>query len=286
MFDTFKSRLEISGTLSTITALRIGAGRSLDPTSSDLPVMKDALGRPLIPGSSFKGAMRSRLESFLRGIDLTLANDPNELVDSYWMNRVKELKKTAVDDASLTQALIAITDQVSLLFGSPWMAGKLQIQDLHVVTDLWFGQYQERDGVSIDRDTETAADGRKYDFQVVPAGTLFSFKAIVENASDAELGLLTIGLTQFEDEMIPLGGGNSRGLGVVKLDLNEMIWVNPTSPSQIIDYLQQSVAGQLQSYVKTGQEAQLLKSQWSLALINELRSIVTEKQPQPILGGE
>jgi CRISPR-associated RAMP protein (TIGR02581 family) len=286
MFDTFKNRLEISGTLSTITALRIGAGRSLDPTSSDLPVMKDALGRPLIPGSSFKGAMRSRLESFLRGIDLTLANDPNELVDSYWMNRVKELKKTAVDDASLTQALIAMTDRVSLLFGSPWMAGKIQIQDLHVVTDLWFGQYQERDGVSIDRDTETAADGRKYDFQVVPAGTMFSFKAIVENASDAELGLLTICLTQFEDEMIPLGGGNSRGLGVVKLDLNEMIWVNPTSPSQIIDYLQQSVAGQLQNYVKTGQEAQLLKSQWSLALINELRSIVTEKQPQPILGGE
>jgi CRISPR-associated RAMP protein (TIGR02581 family) len=286
MFDTFKNRLEISGTLSTITALRIGAGRSLDPTSSDLPVMKDALGRPLIPGSSFKGAMRSRLESFLRGIDLTLANDPNELVDSYWMNRVKELKKTAVDDASLTQALIAITDRVSLLFGSPWMAGKLQIQDLHVVTDLWFGQYQERDGVSIDRDTETAADGRKYDFQVVPAGTLFSFKAIVENASDAELGLLTIGLTQFENEIIPLGGGNSRGLGVVKLDINEMIWVNPTSPSQIIDYLQQSVAGRLQSYVKTRQEEQSLKSQWSLALINELRSIVTEKQPQPMLGGE
>jgi CRISPR-associated RAMP protein (TIGR02581 family) len=286
MFDTFKNRLEISGTLSTITALRIGAGRSLDPTSSDLPVMKDALGRPLIPGSSFKGAMRSRLESFLRGIDLTLANDPNELVDSHWMNRVKELKKTTTDDASLTQALIAITDRVSLLFGSPWMAGKLQIQDLHVVTDLWFGQYQERDGVSIDRDTETAADGRKYDFQVVPAGTLFSFKAIVENATDAELGLLTIGLTQFEDEMIPLGGGNSRGLGVVKLDLDEMIWVNPTSPSQIIDYLQHSVAGQLQDYVKTGQEAQSLKSQWSLALINELRSIVTEKQPQPILGGE
>jgi CRISPR-associated RAMP protein (TIGR02581 family) len=273
MFDTFENRLEISGTLSTITALRIGAGRSLDPTSSDLPVMKDALGRPLIPGSSFKGAMRSRLESFLRGIDLSLANDPNELVDSHWMNRVKELKKTAADDASLTQALIAITDRVSLLFGSPWMAGKLQIQDLHVVTDLWFGHYQARDGVSIDRDTETAADGRKYDFQVVPAGTMFSFKAIVENATDAELGLLTIGLTQFENEMIPLGGGNSRGLGVVKLDLNEMIWVHPTSPSQIIDYLQHSVAGQLQSYVKTRQEEQSLKSQWSLALFNELRSL-------------
>ncbi|WP_373542900.1 CRISPR-associated RAMP protein Csx7 [Chamaesiphon sp.] len=241
MFDTFKNRLELSGTLSTVTALRIGAGRSLDPTSSDLPVMKDALGRPLIPGSSFKGAMRSRLESFLRGIDLSLAIDPSELVNSYWMNRLKLQKEAATDDASLTQSLIAMTDRVSLLFGSPWMAGKLQIQDLPVVEELWFGQYQERDGVSIERDTETAADGRKYDFQVVPAGTLFSFKAIVENASDAELGLLTIGLNQFENEMIPLGGGNSRGLGVVKLDLTEMIWVNPANPQELLEYLKNLV---------------------------------------------
>lgn len=65
MFDVFKNRLEITGTLITITALRISAGRSTEPIGSDLPVIKDALGRPLIPGSSFKGALRSRLESFL-----------------------------------------------------------------------------------------------------------------------------------------------------------------------------------------------------------------------------
>jgi CRISPR/Cas system CSM-associated protein Csm3 (group 7 of RAMP superfamily) len=73
MFDTFKNRLEITGTLTTVTALRISAGRSTEPIGCDLPVIKDALGRPLIPGSSFKGALRSRLESFLRGIDPNLA---------------------------------------------------------------------------------------------------------------------------------------------------------------------------------------------------------------------
>ena len=64
MFDVFKNRLEITGTLTTVTALRISQGRSLEPIGSDLPVVKDALGKPLIPGSSFKGAMRSRLEAF------------------------------------------------------------------------------------------------------------------------------------------------------------------------------------------------------------------------------
>lgn len=305
MFDTFKNRLEISGTLSTVTALRIGAGRSLDPTSSDLPVMKDALGRPLIPGSSFKGAMRSRLESFLRGIDLSLAIDPNELATSEMkkVDKIKKELKEEIDKAStenkavkidydltLTERLIAMTDRVSRLFGSPWMAGKLQIQDLPVLTDLWFGQYQERDGVAIERDTETAADGRKYDFQVVPAGTLFSFKAIVENASDAELGLLAIGLNQFENEMIPLGGGNSRGLGVVKLDLTEMIWVNPANRQELLEYLQNLVAGRLQNYVKTPRQIQSLQSEWSLALINKLRSRYiepeTQNPPLSLPGGE
>ena len=69
MFDVFKNRLELTGTLTTVTALRISQGRSTEPIGSDLPVVKDALGQPLIPGSSFKGALRSRLESFLRGID-------------------------------------------------------------------------------------------------------------------------------------------------------------------------------------------------------------------------
>ena len=72
MFDVFKNRLEISGILTTVTALRISQGRSTEPIGSDLPVVKDSLGKPLIPGSSFKGALRSRLESFLRGI---LGND-------------------------------------------------------------------------------------------------------------------------------------------------------------------------------------------------------------------
>jgi CRISPR-associated RAMP protein (TIGR02581 family) len=279
MFDTFKNRLELTGTLTTITALKIGAGRSVEPTDPDVPVIKDALGNPLIPGSSFKGALRSRLESFLRGIDSSFANDPSELSSSLWMNRVKELKTSADKirnaqerDVQLTRDLVALTDKASLLFGSPWMAGKLQIRDLTVQKDNWFGQYQERDGVAIERDTETAADGRKYDFQVVPAGTIFDFQAAAENVEDAELGLLMLGLTQFENDMIPLGGGRSRGLGVVHLDLTEMIWVNPNGPSELLQYMQNLVTGQMQPYICTKQTVEIYKADWSLALLENLSS--------------
>lgn len=278
MFDVFKNRLELNGILTTVTALRISQGRSTEPIGSDLPVVKDSLGHPFIPGASFKGALRSRLESFLRGI---LGNDrklvANPANEDEWSLTAKEIRcikakneKEKSGDDALTQAIFKETDLISRLFGSPWIASKFQVRDLTVLPEAWFGQYQERDGVAIDRDTETAADGKLYDFQVVPAGTPFEFRAVVENAEDWELGLLMIGLHQFENEMIPLGGGRSRGLGVVKLQLDEMLWVKPNSPQDLMDYLKHLVDGQLQPYVKSPPEIETLKNQWTTELFTQL----------------
>lgn len=240
MFETFRNRLEMTGQLVTITALRISAGRSTDPLSVDLPVIKDVLNRPLIPGASFKGALRSRLESMVRSIHPDLAKDPSALTESAVTNQVRQVKEKYKDnDAQLTQTLLQLnyTDLVSQVFGTPWLAGKLQIADLTVLPEFWFGQYQERNGVAIDRDTETASNGKLYEFQVVPAGTFFQFSAVLENAEDWELGLLLLGLHQFKTRQIPLGGGRSRGLGVVELQISHMQWNDMRQPSnsQTID---------------------------------------------------
>ncbi len=275
MFDTFKNRLEITGRLTTITALRISAGRSSEPIGSDLPVIKDALGHPLIPGSSFKGAMRSRLESFLRGINPNLAANP--AIEDEWSITSQQMRQLKIDydnDLALTEKIISETDLISLLFGSPWIASKFQVRDLTVVNDTWFGQYQERDGVAIDRDTETAADGKLYDFQVVPAATQFEFKAVVENAEPWELGLLMIGLHQFETEQIPLGGGRSRGLGVVKLDIEKMSWLDVNNdPEKLLTYLQELVNSNPGEKLPSYQDVKELnlKQDWTNSLIDHLR---------------
>ena len=275
MFDTFKNRLEITGKLTTITALRISAGRSTEPIGTDLPVIKDALGQPLIPGSSFKGALRSRLESFLRGIDPSLAEDPADFTTTTRNNEVKYLKDKYKDnDFQLTENLLEMTDLISRLFGSPWIASKFQIRDLNVVPNTWFGQYQERDGVAIDRDTETAADGKLYDFQVVPASTEFQFHAIVENAEPWELGLLMIGLHQFETEQITLGGGRSRGLGVVKLNIEKMRWVDvEDDPKFMLQYLQKLVMGDETAY----EDAADYRDEWVHQLIDHLNKQISQK---------
>ncbi|MEQ9356855.1 type III CRISPR-associated RAMP protein Csx7 [Coleofasciculus chthonoplastes] len=280
MFDCFKNRLEISGKLMTVTALRISAGRSTEPIGSDLPVIKDALGKPLIPGASFKGALRSRLESFLRGIlggERTLVANP--AVEEEWAitaQEMKQLKERYPTDTALTEAILNQTDLISHLFGSPWLASKFQVRDLMVISEYWFGQYQERDGVAIDRDTETAADGKLYDFQVVPAGTPFAFKAVVENAEDWELGLLMIGLHQFETEQIPLGGGRSRGLGVVKLEVERMDWFDARDKNKpdnidadkLLNYLKKMVNNEGSAY----EDGKGYKDQWVQSLIGYLEN--------------
>lgn len=283
MFDTFKNRLELTGIITTVTALRISAGRSTEPIGSDLPVIKDALGRPLIPGSSFKGALRSRLESFLRGIvgsDRSLVANP--AIEEEWSitsTEMKSLKEQNTTDVALTAAIVQNTDLVSQLFGSPWLASKFQVRDLTVLPDAWFGQYQERDGVAIDRDTETAADGKLYDYQVVPAGTPFEFKAVVENAQEWELGLLTIGLHQFETEQIPLGGGRSRGLGVVRLDINQMWWFDypEDNPEELLDYLKRLVQGDKNHYLCSKEQLEAHKQDWTEALIHDLRQKISAR---------
>lgn len=284
MFARFKNRLEITGILNTVTALRVSAGRSLEPIGSDLTVIKDALGRPLIPGSSFKGALRSRLESFLRGVFSEIDADQlrhlvaNPANENEWSITSKEMQgftNSDYSDRQLTEVIIQHTDLVSLVFGSPWFSSKFQVRDLTIFDpeNNWFGQYQERDGVAINRDTETAADGKLYDFQVVPAGTPFEFKAVVENAEEWELGLLMVGLHQFETEQIPLGGGRSRGLGVVRLDIDKMQWVNPDNPEELLEYLEMLVNQDLSLYELNEDEQQGYKQAWTRALIDKLRNV-------------
>ncbi|MBD2775417.1 type III CRISPR-associated RAMP protein Csx7 [Iningainema tapete] len=297
MFDIFKNRLELIGILTTVTALRISSGRSTEAIGSDLPVTKDAFGRPLIPGSSFKGALRSRLESFLRAINPDFAANP--AIEAEWSILSKTIKneqgviiKEGIDqlkedtekeleedpykvfklDELLTQKILAKTDLVSCLFGSPWLASKFQVRDLTVVPEFWFGQYQERDGVAINRDTETAADGKLYDYQVVPAGTPFYFKAVVENAEDWELGLLMIGLHQFETEQIPLGGGRSRGLGVVRLEIDKMRWIDvEDNPQFLLEYLRKLVMEDETAY----EDARDYKDEWVRKLIEHLNNKIS-----------
>lgn len=233
MFDKLESRLEIEGWLTAETAFRIGAGRSTEPIGTDLPVVRDNLGQPYIPGSSFKGVLRSRVESFVRAIaddpsivcnpinnqlwcitDERMAAKKQELIDQVRARKLAEQQR----DNALTEWVKKESCLVCLTFGSPHLASCVLIRDLLVDKDLWFDQFQVRDGVAINRDTETADEGKLYDYEVVPSGVRFGLRVIVENSKPWQWGMLLAGLRAFESGDIHIGGGKSRGLGWVKLE--------------------------------------------------------------------
>ena len=103
------------------------------------------------------------------------------------------------------------------LFGSTKLASRFKITDA-----VQTGRPKEpvrRDGVGIDRDTETARDQIKYDFETLEPGddlNDFQFTMQLENVEDPEKALFYAMLVEFCNG-VDVGGKRSRGLGRVKL---------------------------------------------------------------------
>lgn len=221
LYDCFHGRRRITGRLVAVTPLRVGSGGSApDPTAIDNPVIRDAYGRPFIPGSSFKGVWRSFAEQVLgqredgdRGCCDPLGEPCLSRED------VKELKKAYGKDLrGLAEAIYQRLCPACRLFGSPCFAGRLRVRDLLLIDSSWPGFCEIRPGVAIDRDTRTAFNSLKYEIEAAPAGTAFDFEAMVENASEAEWQELLLTLLPFTRGEIPIGGCTGRGLGRVRLE--------------------------------------------------------------------
>ncbi|NJM05880.1 CRISPR-associated RAMP protein [Candidatus Gracilibacteria bacterium] len=224
-FLALRNQLRVSGTLRTETALRIGAGRASDVVGNDLPVLRDALNAPFLPGASLKGAMRASLEALIRSVVPGQARDLLETED-VMRKRIPELRKhyfhegvdTTEADQLYSEALWRqATTMIDQTFGAPWLAGRVAFKDALIDRSLWFGQFEVRNGVALNRDTETAENGLLYDYEVVPAGLSFDFELLAENMEDWQLGMLLLALGQWEQGRLRLGGFRSRGLGVVRL---------------------------------------------------------------------
>ncbi|MDX1997784.1 MAG: RAMP superfamily CRISPR-associated protein, partial [Thermoanaerobaculia bacterium] len=108
---------------------------------------------------------------------------------------------------------------VCRLFGSLALAGRVRFPDLLLASES--PVFELRNGVGIDRDRGIAADKILYDFEAVPPGTTFRLTVIVDNPTDAEIGLLLYLLSGLDEGHLALGGKTSRGLGQVAIEWQE-----------------------------------------------------------------
>ena len=222
-----RNRYVFDGELEMRTGLHIGGGK-VTLSYTDSPVVLAPEGLPFIPGSSFKGTLRSTIEKVVASLpgDLGLHSCglpskemPGETCPTA---RQDEIRKKRRDDPNKMDSIMEEARQnlchTCQLFGSPFAAARITVNDLYLINDEWSGTTQIRDGVAIDRDSETAKSGAKYDFEVVPSTTIFGLHLVIENATPQDLQLISIGLGEFVSGFGGVGGFRSRGLGACILN--------------------------------------------------------------------
>jgi CRISPR/Cas system CSM-associated protein Csm3 (group 7 of RAMP superfamily) len=118
------------------------------------------------------------------------------------------------------------------------MAARLKVRD---ATPCAPAQSTRRDGVGIDRDTETAAERIKFDFEVLERGCDFDFRLELENATSDDMALLYILLKEME-RGIDVGGKKMRGLGRVTLTDYQVEYFDSARDYRLDRYLSEGYA--------------------------------------------
>jgi len=235
------SRLKLEISLVCKTALHIGSGETA--VTSDAAVIKTATGEPFIPGSTLKGKLRSAADSIahylsLKTCQLNYSYSGVECCSAldWYRNKKKEIDliRKETDAKKKLRKIDEFTCDVCQLFGSPLRAGRIFISDAKC-TD-WTGIFEVRDGVVIDRDSETAVDNLKFNFEVVPADTKFHFTIEIEEFQDKDLALIGSVLLSWQQGFM-LGGMTARGLGRMEIEEITASKLDLNDKTQLIDYL-------------------------------------------------
>ena len=204
-FDRLENRYVLKCKLNSKEGLHIGTG--ISGTNTDAPFIT-MNGKPFIPGSSLRGILRSTAE---------------RLLDTLWPGvqcvNFGNTEGCSSGEADATELETAVNTgqakfcDVCQFFGSTNLAARFKIGDAVAENEK---APVRRDGVGIDRDTETARDQIKYDFEVLEAGVDFEFTMQIENAGPSDKAILYLLLCEMKNG-IDVGGKRSRGLGRVGL---------------------------------------------------------------------
>ncbi|MCP5109097.1 MAG: CRISPR-associated RAMP protein [bacterium] len=244
----YKHKIKITGTLTFETAFHIGSGKEGE-LATNMGVLIGADGAPILPGSTLKGNFRSfgeRLVPYLGLsaclLDSDLSGVPCVSDEKIRKKVLKDIegkeqeKKQELTEQEKWELFAQKTCDVCRLFGSPVQASRIFFSDGILDPGSWTRGLQIRDGVCIDRDTETARDQAKYDFEVVPPGASFAISIELENPDDSELALIAAALGEWPNGF-RLGGFTSRGLGQVKFEQTSVEQVDYSEPEQLKLYL-------------------------------------------------
>jgi CRISPR-associated protein Csm3 len=228
----FLGKLIFDATLACETGLHIGAGKgTLEIGGADNPVVKDAFGRPYVPGSSLRGRLRGLLEQALgkavpaelvyvsrrkgQEVRIHASDAPNDeicLLFGRAPGRVERVEGNALGQNTITPARLSVYD-AKLNLDSITAAMRESLDD--ELTEV-------KSEAAIDRIT---SQSQARTLERVPAGAQFDVRLVLDILCEEDkelIATLVEGLSLLEDSS--LGGGGSRGSGRVSLANWKLTW--------------------------------------------------------------
>jgi len=229
---TLVGKLILEGELHCETGLHIGAGKgSLEIGGADNPVVKDAFGRPYVPGSSLRGKLRSLLEqasglavpaelvylSKRKGQEVRIHQSDrpdDEICLLFGRNpgRLERAAGDALEGACSTPSRLTVYD-------APLDPGSISVQMRENLDDELTEVKSEN---AIDRITSQA---NPRTLERVPAGAWFHVRFVLDLLCEEDKPLVrrfVESLRLLEDDA--LGGGGSRGSGRVRFANLKLRW--------------------------------------------------------------
>ena len=198
-------------TLTIDSALCIGAGGSTG-SLADKPIVRNAEGNLVIPGSHLKGRLRHECEKLARSLGWWVAEAPDpaalcpEAVPAEFSHHV------GTDNPYQVIGYPGYHCAISQIFGDPILPSHLLMDDLvsQYTPDMLMATI--RPGVSINRARGTAEDSKLFFLETSPVNGQIPFSGelhLLAGCPPYALGLIAAALRHIH----ALGGSKSAGLG-------------------------------------------------------------------------
>ncbi len=227
-FDKLLNRYVLECELESEAGLHIGTG--VPSRTTDAPIIRMG-NAPFIPGSSLRGVLRSGVERILA----TLRPEGKFCIALMPPADGCERELDAEELEAKSDANKLKLCETCRFFGSTAMAARLKVGEALFRKDF-SREPVRRDGVGIDRDTETAKDLIKFDFEVLDGRCEFTFCLQLENAERSDFALLYI-LLKEATHGFDVGGKRSRGLGRVRVKGYSVSYFDPNQQYGLMEFL-------------------------------------------------
>lgn len=227
MFRALYNRAKLVIRIEPDTPILIQSGReAFDPTRPDMEFIRTRTDfgeeAPFLPGSSIKGVMRAHAERILRSLC------PGDGQLRKWACNITEKGGTCVQAggdephpyrehcyACRTFGLTTLASRVRITDAYPWPIGADREERIRSAGHV---RLEERPGVMIDRRKGTGQNPRFY--EVCTEGQFYA-ELFVQNYQLWQLALLALVLRDMNWGYQRLGASKSRGLGKVKVAVED-----------------------------------------------------------------